>query len=93
MIVHVRLKPGARKDEIVGMVDGYLHVNVREQAKEQRANRALVEVLAEYLGVARGCIKLKKGLKSRYKTVEIECIDEKTVNKLLKGERGKDAHI
>ena len=40
-------------------------------ALEGRANEALIDVLSEHFGVKRSTIEIVKGLKSRYKIVNI----------------------
>ncbi len=83
MVIHVKLKPNAKKSSIEGFKDGYLHVCIKEEPKEGKANRALIGFLADWLGVAKGCIKLKKGAKSRFKTLIIDCVDEGKIKKKL----------
>ena len=77
MIVDIKLKPNSKKSEILGFKDGCLHISVKEQPIEGKANKAMIEILAKRLKVAKGCIKLKKGQKAKTKKLEIDCIDEK----------------
>ena len=48
-----------------------LKVYLTAPAVEGRANKALIEVLADYWGVKKSQIEITKGLKIRHKTVMI----------------------
>ncbi len=83
MLIDVKLKPNAKKSEIVGFDNGYLRINVKEQPIENRANKAMVELLSKYLGIAKSCIELKKGTKSKLKRIKINCLDKQDLNKFF----------
>ena len=70
MIINVKTAPGAKKNFIKKEVDFY-KVHLTAPAVEGKANKALVEYLAEYFGVKKNQIEIIKGLKSRNKTVNI----------------------
>jgi uncharacterized protein YggU (UPF0235/DUF167 family) len=55
-----------------------LVVRVREPATDGRANRAVVEALADALGVRRGAVRITSGASSRRKVVEVDG-DEKSL--------------
>lgn len=65
----VHVAPGASRDEIAGMHGDALKVRLRAPAVDGRANRALVEFLAEALGAPKRDITLERGLRSREKQV------------------------
>jgi len=50
---------------------GVVKVYLTAPALEGRANEALIDVLSEHFGVKRSTIEIVKGLKSRYKIVNI----------------------
>jgi uncharacterized protein len=54
-----------------GSHDGALVVRVRQPATDGRANRAVVEAVADALGVARGTVRIATGLTARRKVVEV----------------------
>ena len=66
-----RVKPGAKKNEVVGWRDGVLHVRVKAPPVEGAANREVVKLLARYFGVTPSSIEITRGQKSRYKRVVI----------------------
>jgi uncharacterized protein (TIGR00251 family) len=70
--LEVRLRPGGRQDALLGWENGALKAEVRAPALEDRANRALADLLAEALGVPRSSVEVAKGGKSRSKTVFVD---------------------
>ncbi len=76
ILVFFRLTPNARKDEISGLVetpDGpVVAAKVRAIPDKGKANKALIELAAKWLGVAKSLITLESGSKSRLKTLLIE---------------------
>ena len=75
--VAVRVQPGAKNSEVTGWISGpdgqsVLKVRLRAPAVEGKANAALLEFLAESLGLRPRQIVLERGLKSRDKVVLIE---------------------
>ncbi len=67
VVLPVRAQPGARKARVIGEQNGALKLAVTAPADEGRANKALLELLAEALGVKRSQIELFQGEKSREK--------------------------
>lgn len=71
--VHVRVKPGSAKGPLVEEdPDGGLLVYVRERAAEGAANAAVVKAVAEYLGVPKSRVSIRRGHTARIKTLEID---------------------
>jgi uncharacterized protein (TIGR00251 family) len=66
-ILAVRAQPGARKNAIVGVHHGQLKVAVTAPADKGRANEALVETIAEALGLKRSQVELISGQTRREK--------------------------
>jgi uncharacterized protein (TIGR00251 family) len=67
IILPVRAQPGARKAGIVGEHAGALKVAVTAPPEDGRANKALLEVLREALGLKRSQLELLSGATSREK--------------------------
>jgi len=63
--------PNAPRDEVAGWLGDALKVKVHAPALEGRANDALLEFLADKLGVHRRAVTLVRGDKSRHKVVRI----------------------
>ncbi len=71
ILLFVKLTPGAKRSQIIGLMDDRLKIAVREKAVEGAANEALQKLLAETLGLAKGNVTLVHGKQSRAKTVLI----------------------
>jgi uncharacterized protein (TIGR00251 family) len=70
--LRVRVQPGARRSEVVGLHGEELRAKVAAPAVDGRANDELVRLLAGWAGVARRHVRVVRGLRSRSKVVEIE---------------------
>jgi len=67
--LRLRVKPGARKNGILGVHDGALRVGVTAAPEKGKANRAVLSVLADVLGLAPSDLKILSGRTSSTKTV------------------------
>jgi uncharacterized protein (TIGR00251 family) len=70
-IIAVHAQPGAKRSEISGLHGGRLKVRIAAPPLEGRANEALIEFLAQRLGLPRSKLRVLKGLQGRAKLVEI----------------------
>lgn len=61
IILPVRAQPGARRNEVRGIQDGALKVCVTQAPEKGKANKAIAEVLAKWLGVRKSQIELVSG--------------------------------
>lgn len=71
MRVTVKVKPGAKKDEIRELEDGTLQVSVKAPPVDGKANEAVVALLASYFGIKQREIALVHGACARKKLFEI----------------------
>ncbi|MBI4339735.1 MAG: DUF167 domain-containing protein [Chloroflexi bacterium] len=79
----VRVQPGARASEVAGVAQGVVRIRVTAPAHEGRANQALVELLADLLGVPRSRVRILRGAASRDKVVAVDGVtEEEAVRKL-----------
>ncbi|MFH2068582.1 MAG: DUF167 family protein [Candidatus Omnitrophota bacterium] len=68
--IEVRVIPRAGRNEV--KEDGeQLRVYLTAPAEENRANQALIKILAEYWGVKKSMVTIKKGLRSRQKVIKV----------------------
>ena len=81
--ISVRVRAGARGDEVVGVLNAVLLVRVAAPAHDGRANRSLCRLLAERLGVAPSRVVILRGQHSRQKLIEVNGTDQATVDRLL----------
>ncbi|HKZ45333.1 MAG TPA: DUF167 domain-containing protein [archaeon] len=71
MLISVKVIPNSRKPAIEKIGEGDFKVKVDEKAQHGKANRRLVEILAEHFKVPKSHVAILKGQKSRNKTIEI----------------------
>ncbi len=76
------MQPGASKNEIIGVQQDALKIRISAPASQGKANRALVQFLAEQLEVRRSQVEILSGHATRRKTIHI--IGKGTQNKLQK---------
>lgn len=73
-VVNVKVIPNAKKND-VSEEAGRLKVHVKAPAVGGKANKTLVEVLAEFFKVKRTSVRIVAGEKSRKKVVEVDVAD------------------
>jgi uncharacterized protein (TIGR00251 family) len=71
----LRVKPSGRQDRLLGAHGGALKVEVRAVPEKGKANRAIVRLLADELGLARDQIEITAGHGSRDKAVVVRGAD------------------
>lgn len=67
VILPVRAQPGSRKNDLKGEQAGALKVAVTQVAEKGKANKAIVEVLCDTLGLRKSQIELLSGETSSQK--------------------------
>ena len=70
MLINVKAITGARKNEVKSAHDG-LKVYVTAPAVDNKANRAIIELLSGYFNTKKSQVTIKRGAKSPRKTIEI----------------------
>jgi uncharacterized protein (TIGR00251 family) len=70
-ILRLRVRPGGRRDEVVGPHGGALKVSVTAPPERGKANQAVLRLLADRLGVAVGALEITAGSGSRDKTLKV----------------------
>jgi uncharacterized protein (TIGR00251 family) len=85
VILPVRAQPRARKPGILGEQAGALKVAVTAPPEDGRANQALVEALAEALGVKRSQVELVAGATARDKRFLIRGVARSVLERRLSG--------
>lgn len=85
VLLHVHLQPGARRDAVCGEHGGRLKIAIAAPPLEGRANEALVEWLADRLGLPRRQVRLVSGQRSRDKTLRAAGVGAGEVVRRLAG--------
>ena len=70
-LLEVQLQPKAKRDEIVGELDGALKIRVQAPPVDGAANKALEAFLAKQFGVGKRQVTVEQGATSRRKRVRI----------------------
>jgi uncharacterized protein YggU (UPF0235/DUF167 family) len=71
MYVHVHVIPNARKERVIKESDTEFHIEVKELAERNMANKRIREILAHELGVPLSQIKTLTGHRSPSKMFSI----------------------
>ncbi len=70
MKISIRVKPNSKVEKIEKTGE-LLTVYVKEPARENKANLAVIDLLADYFKVPKSNISIVSGLKSKQKVVEV----------------------
>ncbi|MCP5229627.1 DUF167 domain-containing protein [Accumulibacter sp.] len=71
LALSVHVQPGTKRSGVAGLHGDALKVRLSAPAIDGRANAALVDFVAQRLGLARGLIELRNGHKSRRKVLVV----------------------
>ena len=69
-LVHV--KPGSAVDLVKEVAEGELIVYTRQKPVDNRANVAVIELMAKYFKKAKTLIRIKSGFSARTKVVDVD---------------------
>jgi uncharacterized protein len=86
VVFAVRVQPRASKDEIAGVIEGALKIRLRAPALENRANEALIALLAALLKTPKSAVRILAGERSRVKRVEVVGVTRNQILGLLRVE-------
>ena len=70
MKIAVHVKANARKEKVEKLGDAEFSVWVKAQAKEGRANLAVIEALSAYLSIPKSRITILRGHAAKHKLIE-----------------------
>ena len=83
VVLRVHVQPGAGRAQVAGRHGDALHVRVAPPPQDGRANRAVIELLAEAFDVPAASFELVSGERSREKRVQINDIDLESLRRNL----------
>ncbi len=78
-VISVRVIPNAKKNDVFEEL-GQLKVHLKAPAVGGKANKVLIQVLAEFFNVKKGDVKITRGEKSREKVIEVNIDDDCIAN-------------
>lgn len=79
----LRVHPNASKSELTGFTGGVLEVRVAAPPVKGKANKELIALLSQTLGVSQSHLAIIKGHTSRIKVVAIDGMNQAEVMKRL----------
>ncbi len=71
MLIHVKVKAGSNKDEVVKKNDASYIVHTKEEAKDNMANYAMLTLMSETLSVPVSVLRIITGHHSPSKIIEV----------------------
>ena len=71
LVLSLHVQPGARRSEVAGIHGDSLKIRVQAPAIDDRANEALLEFVAQRLGIPRRDVTLASGARSREKKLHV----------------------
>lgn len=82
--ITVKVIPRAKKNEVAGLMeDGSIRIRLTAPPVEGAANQALVEFLADLLGIHRNQIEIVAGLSSERKLISLVGIEPHKVDEVM----------
>ena len=81
--IQVKLTPRSARNQVLGREREHYRLKVTAPPAEGRANRALILVLSEKLGIAKSAIEIISGKSARFKTVRIYGLTAEDVARAL----------
>lgn len=71
MYIKVRVKAGAKKDEIEQVNENTFNVSVKADARQNMANKSVVRIVAKYLEIEENKVRIINGHQSPSKLISI----------------------
>jgi uncharacterized protein (TIGR00251 family) len=72
MRISIKVKANAKENRVEEIEKNQFLVKVKAPAKEGKANKEVIAILAEHFKVPKSCVTIITGLKSNRKIVSIE---------------------
>ncbi len=69
----VKVKPNSKTQKLVEETDGSLTVHLKSPPVDGKANEELIKLLSKKFDLPKSSIRIKSGLSSRQKLIEIDC--------------------
>lgn len=82
MILHVKVKPGSKVDQLFYDNTGQLTIKIKAPAQDGKANAYLIEFLAKQFSTSKSNVMLTAGFTNPHKRIEVE-IDESAIQRVL----------
>ena len=70
MKIQVKVKPNSRTEDVSLEGDSFI-VRVKEPPREDKANQAVIKLLAQHFGVSQSRVRILSGFRSKNKFIEV----------------------
>jgi uncharacterized protein (TIGR00251 family) len=77
----VKVVPGSSRDQIMGWLGDALKIKVAAPPEKGKANAAVAELLAKWLGISTDDIAIESGHSSPSKVVTIKGMDDEAIKR------------
>ncbi|GAB3548211.1 DUF167 domain-containing protein [Spirosoma fluminis] len=82
MVLHLKVKPGSKVDQLFYDAAGQLNAKVKAPAQDGKDNAYLVEFLAKQFSVAKSNVTIVAGFTNPYKRIDIDAKEDEIEEKL-----------
>ncbi len=82
--IKLKVQPSSSKRRITYLADGTIKVYLNSPPENNKANKELIEYLADKLNLSKSDIIIKKGGNSRNKIIDINGINNEDFKKIFK---------
>jgi uncharacterized protein (TIGR00251 family) len=72
LLLMLHVQPGNQQNEMIGLRENRLKIKLASPAIEGQANKNAIKFLAKLFKVPQAQVRIRSGLKSRFKCFEIE---------------------
>ncbi len=72
MLIKVKVKPNAKKEEIKKIEEDYYEVRTTAVPEKGKANKRVIEIISKHLKIPKSRIRIVKGETSREKLIEVD---------------------
>ena len=72
LTINIKVNPNSSKKEIIKIDESNFRIKVMNPPVNGRANKELIELLADYFKITKNQIEIKRGLTGNYKIVKIQ---------------------
>ena len=83
VMLAVHVQPGAGRTEVVGLHGGALKLRVAAPPADDRANTAVLELVAKEFNLKRGDVTITSGDKSRAKRLKLNGLDVQQASRVV----------
>lgn len=86
--LNVKVVPGASRDRVVGRYGDAIKVQTRAAPEAGKANAAVLELLAEFLGLKVEALQISRGHTQPRKVVEVQGFDQAALDAQIAAKLG-----